>query len=36
MRGFKNKEFAQFLRIARGSLGEVLNHLLDARDSADY
>ena len=32
MRGFKHKEFAQFLRIARGSLGEVLNHLLDARD----
>jgi len=30
MRGFKHKEFAQFLRIARGSLGEVLNHLLDA------
>ena len=32
MRGFKHKEFAQFLRIARGSLGEVLNHLLDAYD----
>ena len=32
MRGFKHKEFAQFLRIARGSLGEVLNHLLDARE----
>jgi four helix bundle protein len=32
MRGFKHKEFAQFLRIARGSLGEVLNHLVDARD----
>ena len=32
MRGFKHKEFAQFLRIARGSLGEVLNHLLDACD----
>jgi four helix bundle protein len=30
MRGFKHKEFAQFLRIARGSLGETLNHLLDA------
>ena len=32
MRGFKHKEFAQFLRIARGSLGEVLNHLKDAHD----
>ena len=32
MRGFKHKEFAQFLRIARGSLGEVLNHLRDAHD----
>jgi four helix bundle protein len=32
MRGFRHKEFAQFLRIARGSLGEVLNHLLDARE----
>lgn len=32
MRGFKHKEFAQFLRVARGSLGEVLNHLLDAHD----
>ena len=32
MRGFKHKEFAQFLRIARGSLGEVLNHLIDAHD----
>ena len=30
LRGFKHKEFAQFLRIARGSLGEVLNHLIDA------
>jgi len=30
MRGFKHKEFVFFLRIARGSLGEVLNHLLDA------
>ena len=30
MRGFKHKEFAHFLRIARGSLGEVLNHLIDA------
>lgn len=32
MRGFKHKEFAQFLRIARGSLGEVINHLIDAHD----
>ena len=30
MRGFKHKEFAQFVRTARGSLGETLNHLLDA------
>ena len=30
MRGFRHKEFAHFLRIARGSLGETLNHLLDA------
>jgi four helix bundle protein len=30
MRGFKHKEFAQFVRVARGSLGEMLNHLLDA------
>jgi four helix bundle protein len=32
MRGFKHKEFAQFLRVARGSLGEVINHLIDAND----
>ena len=32
MRGFKHKEFAQFMRIARGSLGEVLNHLIDANE----
>ena len=32
MRGFKHKEFAQFVRIARGSEGELLNHLLDAKD----
>lgn len=32
MRGFKHKEFAQFLRIARGSLGELMNHLLDAHE----
>src|SRR6187455_636382 len=30
MRGFKHKEFAQLLRVARGSLGETLNHLIDA------
>jgi four helix bundle protein len=30
MRGFKHKEFAQLVRVARGSLGEMLNHLLDA------
>ena len=29
---FKHKEFAQFLRVARGSEGEVLNHLIDAHD----
>lgn len=32
MRGFKHREFAQFLRIARGSEGEVLNHLRDAHE----
>ena len=32
MRGFKHKEFALFLRVARGSLGEVINHLIDACD----
>ena len=30
---FKHKEFAQFARIAKGSEGEVLNHLIDAVDS---
>ena len=29
---FKHKEFAQFVRIAKGSESEVLNHLIDARD----
>jgi len=29
---FKHKEFAQFVRIAKGSEAEVLNHLIDARD----
>ncbi|HWI16538.1 MAG TPA: four helix bundle protein [Vicinamibacterales bacterium] len=32
MRGYKHREFAYFLRVARGSLGEVLNHLLDANE----
>ena len=29
---FGNKEFARFVRIAKGSEQEVLNHLIDARD----
>jgi four helix bundle protein len=29
---FRHKEFAQFLRIAKASESEVLNHLIDARD----
>jgi four helix bundle protein len=29
---FGNKEFARFSRIAKGSLNEVLNHMIDARD----
>jgi four helix bundle protein len=29
---FKHKEFAQFVRIAKGSEAEVLNHLVDACD----
>jgi four helix bundle protein len=29
-----NKEFARFVRIAKGSEAEVLNHLIDARDQA--
>lgn len=32
MRGFKHKEFAFFLRTARGSLGETINHLIDAHE----
>ena len=32
LRGFKHKEFAQFVRIAKGSLGEVINHLIDAHE----
>ena len=30
---FKHKEFAQFVRIAKGSLGEVLDHFIDAVDN---
>src|SRR5687767_3384358 len=29
---FKHKEFAQFVRVAKGSEAEVLNHLIDAHD----
>ncbi|MDP2323604.1 MAG: four helix bundle protein [Gammaproteobacteria bacterium] len=29
---FRHKEFAQFVRIAKGSEAEVLNHLIDLRD----
>ena len=29
---FKHKEFAQFVRIAKGSEAEVLNHFIDARE----
>jgi four helix bundle protein len=29
---FRHKEFAQLVRIARGSEAEVLNHLIDAHD----
>ena len=29
---FRHKEFAQFVRIAKGSEAEVLNHFIDARD----
>jgi four helix bundle protein len=29
---FGNKEFARFARIAKGSLHESMNHLIDARD----
>ena len=32
MRGFKHKEFAYFLRVARGSLGETINHLIDSHE----
>jgi four helix bundle protein len=30
---YKHKEFAQFVRVAKGSLGEVLDHFIDAVDS---
>lgn len=30
---YKHKEFAQFARIATGSLGEVLDHFIDAVDN---
>jgi four helix bundle protein len=29
---YRHKEFAQFVRIAKGSEAEVLNHLIDLRD----
>lgn len=29
---YRHKEFAQFVRIAKGSEAEVLNHLIDAHD----
>ena len=29
---FKHKEFAQFVRVAKGSEADVLNHLIDAHD----
>jgi four helix bundle protein len=29
---FRHKEFAQFVRVAKGSVAEVLNHFVDARD----
>ena len=30
---FKHKEFAQFVRVAKGSMGEVLDHFADAVDN---
>ena len=30
---YQHKEFAQFVRIAKGSLGEVLDHFIDAVDN---
>lgn len=31
---YRHKEFAQFVRIAKGSEAEVLNHLIDACDQS--
>jgi len=31
---YKHKEFAQFVRIAKGSMAEVLDHFVDAVDNA--
>ena len=31
---YKHKEFAQFVRIAKGSMGEVLDHFIDAVDNS--
>jgi four helix bundle protein len=31
---YRPREFAQFVRIAKGSEAEVLNHLIDARDQS--
>ena len=30
---YKHKEFAQFVRVAKGSMGEVLDHFIDAIDN---
>jgi four helix bundle protein len=30
---FKHKEFAQFVRVSKGSVGEVLDHFIDAVDN---
>ncbi len=30
---YRHKEFAQFVRIAKGSIGEVLEHFIDAVDN---
>ncbi|HJU41886.1 MAG TPA: four helix bundle protein [Vicinamibacterales bacterium] len=30
---YRHKEFAQFVRVAKGSLGEVLDHFIDAVDN---
>jgi four helix bundle protein len=31
---YKHKEFAQFVRVAKGSMAEVLDHFIDAVDNA--